>query len=162
MNNPTAFAKSPNEWTHIERNVCIRRTAWSSLWWRPCYKSISAAFFCLVHIESPFGWWDNNHVLLCFRRCDSSHEALWISSKLVLIYFGRIWLMATVIAVIVIAQRGPIVAKRCDIWMTVQLTTNRKPPEKLLSYQRLQQIPILGYASPHDDQPAVQQGDRII
>ena len=34
INNSTAFAKAPNEWMQIERNMCGRRAAWSALgWW---------------------------------------------------------------------------------------------------------------------------------
>ena len=37
LNNRTAFAKAPNDWTQFGHNMCGCRAAWSPLGWWPCW-----------------------------------------------------------------------------------------------------------------------------
>ena len=55
MNNHTAFAKAPDEWTQIEHNMCGRWAAQRSpLWWRPCLLMFQILHVIMVDEHEPF------------------------------------------------------------------------------------------------------------
>ena len=78
VNNHTAFAKAPSEWTQIEHSKCSHRAAAQSpLWWWPCYSYCREPFF-ISTVWIFISFYVSHDITLKTSRCSRSMTSTWL------------------------------------------------------------------------------------